>query len=162
MLNGFLLFYLSFMQAVAAEQNYAPNFSLPVINTKKVLKRYGLEELRLSSFVGPKADAGVSSVVVIMGDSRTFEKDVQTLKKIYPKAQKKKIEFLLLYSSKDLNFPGKIENLSIPFPVMNDAFEVVRGRYEYLQPQYCYLIKWDRKIQKDICSGISDVEKLIK
>ena len=162
MLNGFLFFYLSFMQANAAEQNYAPNFSLPVINTQKVVKRYGLEELRLSNFVGPKADAGMSSVIVIMGDPKTFEKDIKVLKKVYPKAQKKKVELLLLYSSKDLNFPAKIESLNIPFPVMNDAFEVVRGRYEFLQPQYCYVIKWDRKIQKDICSNINDIEGLIK
>ena len=162
MLNVLFLIFVSFMQGFAAEQNYAPNFSLPILNTKNILKRYGLEELRLSNFVGEKADAGVSSVIIIMADAKTFDKDLKILKKIHPKAAQKKIEFLVLYSSKGLNFQQQVEDLNIPFPVMNDAFEVVRGRYAYIQPQYCYAINWERRIQKDICSGISDVEKLLK
>ena len=155
-----LCFSLSSMAEVPTKK-YAPNFILTPINLQRVVSRFQSPDIRLSQFVGWQSSRPVSNVIVIMGAEQTAEQDIRALKAAYQKAIEQDIEILVLYSSGKKDFATAIQRLDPMFPVLNDPFQVVRGRYQYLSSQYCYVINLKGILASENCSNINDVIQIL-
>ena len=150
-------------QAWAGEgtQRYAPQFILSSFNNQTLTSRFGFSEIRLSQLVGYNSQKKVHKVFLILGDQKTVESDIKSLKKIYNSAKKQKIEFVYLLTPTS-GLSKIIRRLNPEFPVLKDPFQVVRNRYEYLKPQFCYVIDVHGKLESQGCSDINDIKSMIR
>ena len=142
-------------------QKYAPQFILSSFNNQTLTSRFGFSEIRLSQLVGYNSQKKVHKVFLILGDQKTVEKDIKALKKLYGVAKKKKIEFVYLLTP-STGLSKIIRRLNPAFPVLKDPFQVVRNRYEYLKPQFCYVIDVHGKLEKQGCSDMTDLTSMIR
>ena len=161
---SFLFFCGMFFTQVWAgevEQKYAPQFILSSFNNQTLTSRFGFSEIRLSQLVGYNSQKKVHKVFLILGDQKTVESDIKALKKLYGAAQKQKIEFVYLLTP-STGLSKVIRRLNPNFPVLKDPFQVVRNRYEYVKPQFCYVIDVHGKLEKKGCSDIGDIKSMIR
>ncbi|MAA80052.1 MAG: hypothetical protein CL916_12425 [Deltaproteobacteria bacterium] len=159
-----LYFYgMLLTQAWAGEinQKYAPQFILSSFNNQTLTSRFGFSEIRLSQLVGYNSQKKIHKVFLILGDQKTVEKDIKTLKKLYGAAKKQKIEFVYLLTP-NTGLSKTILRLNPQFPVLKDPFQVVRNRYEYVKPQFCYIIDVHGKLEQKGCSDINDIKSMIQ
>ena len=159
----FYFFGLLFTQVWAGEinQKYAPQFILSSFNNQILTRRFGFSEIRLSQLVGYNSQKKVHKVFLILGEQNTMEKDIKSLKKLYNSAKAKKIEFVYLLTPSS-GISKTIRRLNPAFPVLKDPFQVVRNRYEYLKPQYCYVIDVHGKLEERGCSDMNDIKSMIR
>ena len=161
---SFLFFYgmlLTQLWAGEPEQKYAPQFILSSFNNQTLMRRFGFSEIRLSQLVGYSSQKKVHKVFLILGDEKTAEKDIKNLKKIYPAAKKNKIEFVYLLTPRS-GLSTIIRRINPEFPVLKDPFQVVRNRYEFVKPQFCYVIDVHGKLEQKGCSDIQDIKSMIR
>ena len=152
----------SSLWAGETNKKYAPQFILSSFNNQFFVNRFGATEIRLSQLIGYSSQKKIHKVVLVLGEEKTIEKDIKSLKKVYNKAKSKKIEFVYLVTPTSAEVSKTVRRYNPEFLVLKDPFQVVRNRYEFLKPQYCYVIDVHGKLESQVCSDIDDIYTIVR
>ena len=148
-------------QDINSKMSYAPTFRLFSLNAQRMMQKLGTPTVSLSQFVGVNPKEPSYRFIVIMGESEKLKKELDFLNKNRFSAAKNRVQWGVLYS--DLTMKQRKQGASInPFyPVLDDPYRVVRNRYNFVVPQYCYFIDYNGRLLDQPCNDMSDIKKYL-